>query len=183
MIKKYNDYEKIIEDLQVKYDECSNTLNAIRTGDVDAIVVQNGKENKVYALKDAQYSYRVMLEKMNEGAATISTDGLIFYSNKQLSCLLGVSLEELIGSHIDNFVKKSDYSRFKFFLENLKNQEGKIEVELILRDHGEEENIYVPVLISGNIQIQDSIKSFILIITDLREYKQQEKILKNEQFS
>lgn len=183
MDKKNKNYEKIIEDLRLKYEECLQTLNAIRSGDVDAIVVQNGKEDKVYSLKDAQSPYRILVEKMNEGAVTISTKGLIFYCNKQLSNILEIPIEELIGNNIDKFIKKSDHSHFMFFLKNLENKEGKIEVELVRKSNGKGKNYYIPVLISGNFLTQDGIKYLVLIITNLTEYKQRARILKSEWFS
>jgi two-component system, OmpR family, phosphate regulon sensor histidine kinase PhoR len=158
MDKKNKKYEKIIEDLRLKYEEVLQTLNAIRSGDVDAIVVQNDKENKIYSLKDAQSPYRILLEKMNEGAVTISKKGLVFYCNKQFSNLLEIPIGEVIGNNIDNFIKKSDHSRFLFFLKNLENKEGKIEVELVRKSNVKGKYSFTPVLISGNFLIQDGNK-------------------------
>jgi len=182
MDKKNKNYEKIIEDLHLKYEECLQTLNAIRSGEVDAIVVWNGKEDKIYSLKDAQSPYRILLEKMNEGAVTISTKGLIFYCNKQLSNMLELPIEELIGSNIYNFIKKSDHSQFLFFLKSLENMEGNIEVELVRKSNGTG-TLYIPVLISGNFLIEDGIKYLVLVITNLTEYIQKSNILKSELFS
>ena len=72
-------------------DEAEETLNAIQNGEIDAIVTPEGSDGpKVYTLESADYLYRILVQEMNEGVATLTYDGTIFYSNAQLASMLQI---------------------------------------------------------------------------------------------
>jgi hypothetical protein len=60
--------------LQASLQEAQETLNAIHNGEVDAIVATG---NRIYSLTGAEHPYRVYVEQMQEGAVTVTADGLI----------------------------------------------------------------------------------------------------------
>ncbi|MGZ3495363.1 MAG: hypothetical protein ACXWM6_13050, partial [Thermodesulfobacteriota bacterium] len=64
-----------IEDLRMRLEEAEETLRAIREGEVDALVVSGPQGDQVFTLKGAEQPYRVFVETMNEGAATLGPDG------------------------------------------------------------------------------------------------------------
>ncbi len=181
MAKDGENYKQIIEDLRLKYEECLETLQAIRTGNLDAVVIQDKGKDKVYTLKDAHLPYRLMVENMSEGALSLSPDGLVYYCNQQVSDMLGVSLERLLGSNISNFIKSQDQSRFNYFLKSLEKEKGKIEIEMVARPNREAR--FIPVFISGNVLRQKRGRLVVAVVTDLREHKRQEKIMASEWFS
>ena len=80
--------------------EAEETLDAIRSGHVDALVVSGPHGEQVFTLRGADHRYRQLVETMNEGALLISADGLIVYSNSRFATLVGVPLETLIGSSL-----------------------------------------------------------------------------------
>ena len=45
---------------------------------------------------------------MNEGVATLTNDGTIFYSNAQLASMLQVPLDKIIGLKLNNFILPED---------------------------------------------------------------------------
>ncbi len=63
------------EELRTRLEEAEETLRAIRAGEVDALVVSGPEGDQLYTLKGADYSYRILLETMEEGAATLAGDG------------------------------------------------------------------------------------------------------------
>ena len=63
--------------------EAQETLDAIRSGEVDAVVVSGAKGSQIYSLTGAEQPYRVYVERMQEGAVTVAHDGLILYSNQR----------------------------------------------------------------------------------------------------
>src|SRR5438270_12773725 len=93
-----------VEELQRKLEECEETLQAIRGGEVDAVVVSGPKGDQVFALQGAEQPYRIFLEKMNEGAVTLFPDGAIAYSNQRFSEIVKTPLERVIGSSLEPFV-------------------------------------------------------------------------------
>src|SRR5271166_2848683 len=97
-----------IQDLQQRLDEAEETLRALRSGEVDAVVVSGPAGDSVYTLKGADEAYRIMVENMAEGAFTVARDGLILFSNQQFASLLGMPLERVIGSPVREFVAPQD---------------------------------------------------------------------------
>src|SRR6201992_3602622 len=69
--------------------EAEETLEAIRTGEVDAVVVAGPAGQQVYTLENADRPYRVLVEQMQEGAVTFSHDGTILYCNERFAPLAG----------------------------------------------------------------------------------------------
>ena len=77
-----------VRDLQARLDEADETLRALRSGEVDAIVASGPEGDRVYTLKGADETYRVMVQEMAEGAVDLTLDGLILFSNKQFATML-----------------------------------------------------------------------------------------------
>ena len=73
-IKTNAELENELAELHQQLDEALETIEAIRSGQIDALVVQTEKGNQLYTLKSADHPYRVFIEKMNEGAITVNTD-------------------------------------------------------------------------------------------------------------
>ena len=57
-----------MEELRFQLNEANETIEAIRTGQIDALVVQGQNGHQLYTLKSADQTYRVFIEKMTEGA-------------------------------------------------------------------------------------------------------------------
>ncbi len=103
-------------ELRSKLKEAEETLNAIRNGEVDAIVVTGKEGEKVFSLSSAETPYRIILEEMNEGAVIVSKNGLILYCNKSFSVIMGVPHEQVTGSEITTFIDNGDRARFNKLL-------------------------------------------------------------------
>jgi PAS domain S-box-containing protein len=92
-----------VDELRARLLETEETLEAIRNGDVDAVVVGGPSGQQVYTLENADRPYRVLIEQMQEGAVTLSADGTILYSNQRFASIVGARREALIGSPISRF--------------------------------------------------------------------------------
>ena len=90
--------ETQVADLQSQLAETQELLNAICSGAVDALVVPGPTGTQIYSLKGAEQPYRVLIEEMSEGAATLASDGTVLYCNRRLADLVGAPLESVIGS-------------------------------------------------------------------------------------
>src|ERR1700754_2647016 len=90
-------------ELRLRLEEATDTIEAIRTGRVDALIVNDGDNHQVYTLKTADQTYRVFIEKMNEGAVTINREGLILYSNTKFAEMVSMPLEKVIGLSFSEF--------------------------------------------------------------------------------
>jgi diguanylate cyclase (GGDEF)-like protein len=85
--------------------EAEDMLRAISAGEVDAFVVSDGQGgDRVFTLSTADRPYRMFVENMRDGAATVSSAGLILYANRQLAEMLRCSRETIVGSPLGLFV-------------------------------------------------------------------------------
>jgi len=78
--------------------EARQTIDAIRSGHVDALVIGSPDGERVYTLETADRPYRVLVEQMGQGAAVLNDDGVVVYSNPRLDSLLGVESGALVGT-------------------------------------------------------------------------------------
>ncbi|HEY4325207.1 MAG TPA: ATP-binding protein [Mucilaginibacter sp.] len=169
-------YDQLLSEnyeLRLQLEEASDALNAIRTGQVDALVVNNGESHQIFTLKTADQTYRVFIEKMNEGAVTINREGIILYSNSRFADMVKMPLEKVIGLSFDNFIPKSLRQKFKELIEKSWEIDCKEEIELA--DH---EHQTIPCLLSCNTLEMDEGTALSLILTDLTILKKTEKQLK-----
>jgi PAS domain S-box-containing protein len=86
-----------IAELEAALQEANETLDAIRNGDVDAVVVGGDEGQVVYTLESADRPYRVLVEQMREGAITLSGDGTILYCNQSFADLVGEPSQGMVG--------------------------------------------------------------------------------------
>ena len=85
------------EELRARLQELEETLEAIRSGAVDAIVTSGPAGDRVYTLEGADHAYHMMVESMNEGAVTLMPDGTILYGNRQFVQMTGSPPSDVVG--------------------------------------------------------------------------------------
>ena len=102
-----------LADLRNRIVELEETLRAIRTGEVDAVLVSSSEGDQVFTLQGAEHPYRLMVETIDEGAATLSEDGTVLYANKSFAQIFDVPLEKFIGSALHRSVSGEDHELLK----------------------------------------------------------------------
>ena len=101
---KSADYGSLsVEELVSRLCEAEETLDAIRAGEVDAVVVGGPAGQRVYTLENADRPYRVLVEQMQEGAITLAEDGTVLYCNERFATLAGKAHDSIIGQPISMF--------------------------------------------------------------------------------
>lgn len=90
--------------LRARLEEAEETLRAIRSGEVDAVIVAGPKGEQVFTLKGEDLPYRALVEAMNEGAATFSNEGLLTYCNSRFPPLFGLAEENIVGRLLHEFM-------------------------------------------------------------------------------
>ena len=91
------------EDLRRRLEEAEETLRALRTGEVDAVLVEAGGE-QVFTLESADKPYWLLVAQMPTPAATLTADGTIITCNRRFADLLLRPLSSLPGQPIHGFV-------------------------------------------------------------------------------
>jgi signal transduction histidine kinase/FixJ family two-component response regulator len=141
--------------------EAEETLRAVRSGEIDAFIVQGPQGEQVYALRSAEQPYRNLVEDMLEGAAILTTDGDIAYCNKRFAELMAVPLETAVGGCMEHFVTPADRPAYRSLLAA---GSGKRRGQLITAN-----GRTVDVFMSFTTSVCDEIERRNLIITDLSE--------------
>jgi signal transduction histidine kinase len=90
--------------LQSSLREAQETLEAIRSGEVDAVVVHGPHGNQVFSLTSAEQPYRFYVECMQEGAVTISQEGMVLYSNRRFADMVNMPLQQVISTKISDYL-------------------------------------------------------------------------------
>ncbi len=161
-----------IEELRARLEESESTLDAIRKGEVDALVVAGVDGHRVYTLEGADQFYRILIEAMQpgQGAASLATDGTILYCNRSLAALLGTPQEKVGGHSFQHFVFPSDMPLWHDILQAA--QTAQHQGELRLQPSGKPP---VPVHLALNALPLSGAVALGLVITDLTERKRQEE--------
>jgi len=94
------EHADLVERLRRELSEAEDALRAIRTGEIDAIVVQGSTGPVVYTLKTADTPYRLLVEQMREGALTVSAEGTIIYANAAFARMVEHPSERLRGADL-----------------------------------------------------------------------------------
>ncbi len=159
-------------EIRVQLAEAVETLRAIRAGEVDALVVAEGSPGEqVFTLASADRPYRIFVETMRDGAATVSEDGIVLYANRRMSDLLSRPLSGIIGSRLASFVAESDHAA-------LAAQDGRAEVrdlvdiELVDGDDGR-----VPVQVGASELDIGGERCVCLTFADLTQLKRDQQTL------
>ena len=125
------------EDLRNRLREAEETLSAIHSGEVDAIVVSptGSEKERIFTLVSAETPYRVFVEQMNEGALTLSTEGVIVYCNQRFSKLISLAPENILGRYFSEFVVKEDIQNFKKLLKKGQKDKSSGEIRCLTGDN------------------------------------------------
>lgn len=169
-------YEQLVREnaeLNQRLEEATDTIDAIRTGQIDALVVNDADAgHQLYTLKTADHSYRVFIEKMNEGAVTLNEDGIILYANSRFASMLGVTLPGIVGNLFESFVSGDCQPMFREVFGIAWHKDVQIEVKICKnRDT-------VPCQLSLTVLQLDEGPSLSIIVTDLTFQKNIQRLLK-----
>src|SRR5947208_3762627 len=162
-----------LDALRVRLQEAEETLTAIRTGEVDALVITGPAGEQVFTLKGADRPYRIIVEEMSEAAVTLSLDGTILYCNGRFVELVKYPLERVIGSSFAGFVAREHEAIFHECF--TRKEKATAEIGLQASD-----GTTVPVYIACSRVTIDNNDAVCLLATDMTEQKHQQTIIAEE---
>ncbi|HYG64611.1 MAG TPA: PAS domain-containing protein, partial [Thermoanaerobaculia bacterium] len=167
-----------VEELRARLFEAEETLRALRDGEVDALVINEQRGERVYALKSAEHPYRKMVEGMRQGAATLASEGTILYCNPCLAEILRAPLGSVVGCSVQRFLPEADRPAFEALLQE--GLRGGSHGELVLRA---EDGTTVPVYLAFSTLSLDELDAVCLVVIDLTEQKRNEQIVADEKLA
>ncbi len=170
--------EALIAELKSRLSEAQETLDAIRNGDVDAVLVEHSGASRIFTLENADRPYRFLIEQMKEGAVTLSTEGIILFGNRRLAELLGAPLEKIVGTAFKRFFTEDQWPGLDLVLACRSSATSRAEFNLVGTDHR-----LIPISISvTDIELDDGAGRVLgAVITDLSEPRAMEARLSQAQ--
>jgi PAS domain S-box-containing protein len=148
-----------VESLRRRLQEAEDTLQAIREGHVDALVLQTPDGEQIYTLRTADQPYRLIVEQMREGALTLSAEGTVLYCNARFAELVGQSSVGIVGQVFANFVAPQDRATIRTLL----NAETFREDCELLTAHGTS----FPAQLSATALVIDQARMTAVVVSDL----------------
>ena len=145
------------------------TLDAIRSGEVDALMVSGRRGPQVVTLAGGEPAYRMLVEAMSEGAATLSRNGAVLYCNRKFAKLICRPPGKVIGIAVQSLIAETERDRFEVFLAEA--QKGIAKGEFNLRSG---DGSLVPVYLSLNRFRGYEGLALGMVITDLSEQKRKQ---------
>jgi PAS domain S-box-containing protein len=149
------------ESLRAELEEVRETLAAIQSGAVDALVVDTPDGQRVYTLEGAEYVYRTLIERMQEGAVILTPGGTIHYCNRRFAELIQMPLEKVVGRPFADWVDAADHPALTALL-----TDGVDRLELLLHSH---DGATTPTMVSTAAVPGSSLSGMCLVVTDLTE--------------
>jgi signal transduction histidine kinase len=167
---------KTIAELRARLDEAEETLRAIRSGGVDALVVAGKAGPRVYTLEGAERAYRLLIESMNEGALMLSADALILYSNQCFARMLKRPLARVMGQSFHRFLPAANQEALKSLLGRAAKHAFTMQVLLHATD-----SVQIPAQLSVRRLARTGPDSavFCMVATDMTEARRSEGLLRN----
>ena len=142
--------------------EAQQTIEAIRGGGIDSLMIGPPGQEQVYALVSADRPYRLIVEAMNEGAATVSPRGVILNANPRLGSMTGRSAADLVGTAALDLIPDAHRPAFAGLLDVGAGDSARGEVDLTGPG-----GTTVPVLLAVSGFDLDGMFLRCLVLTDL----------------
>ena len=169
--------EPEVEVLRARLQEAEDTLEAIRSGHVEALVVATPAGPKIYTLEGADHRYQRLVETMNEGALFVSASGVILYSNAAFAKILDTRLEGIVGRSLVDFVDAASLPICQGLLASARRAPAAEEITL-------RNSTGTPVAVYLSLSPNDDAGSGVtVIVTNLAAQKRNEVIVASERLA
>ena len=152
-------------ELRARLAEAEQELDAIRSGEVDTLVVPAEGGERIFTIKGADHAYRILIEAMQQGAMIATAGGVILYTNRGFAGMLKAPLEKVVGSAVSDWVAPQSQSVLKGVLSL--DHGAKRECELLL---AAADGTKLPTLVSaGKMDLNGGSDQIWMIVSDLSE--------------
>jgi len=132
-------------------------------------MVSGRRGEQVVSLKGGEPAYRMLVEAMSEGAATLSRNGAVLYCNRSFAELVRRPAGKIIGIAVQSLVAETERDRFETLLAGAQKAVAKGEFNLRCTDGS-----LIPVYLSLNRFRGYDGQALGMVITDLSEQKRKQ---------
>src|SRR5207248_2074075 len=163
-----------LEQLRNRLRAAEDTLRALQTGEVDALVATQGGTEHVITLQGADLPYRILLDQMFAGALTLTPDGVIVYCNQRFADIVRTPLARVIGSALRGFVLPAERPALEALLARASSE--RVGGDLASRAG---DGTPVPMAVTFaplRLDVNADVKGVIGVVVDATERKRQEEL-------
>ncbi len=164
-----------LAELRARLADAELTLQAIRRGEVDAVVVAGRQGPQVYTLDGAGQAYRVLIESMNEGGLTLTADAVILYANQCFARMVKLPLEQVVSGSFHRFLSAADQAALRPLLKKAARSGSKIQA---LLQAGDASQLPVHLSIRPLPASGAPGATITMVVTDMTEARRSEERLR-----
>ena len=147
------------EELRRRLEEAEDLMHGIRSERVDGFV-SRGDGERILMLETAHRPYRILVERMQQGAVATAPDGTVLYCNQRFAEMVRLLVDQIIGNSVYRFLAAPSQSAYA---EVVGSGSGQGEFGLLRSDGS-----VIPVYVAVNA-VEDPEASTYLIVTDLTD--------------
>ena len=155
--------------LRRKLDEVDAAVQAIRAGEVDAVIV-DGAQEQVYTLETPDNPYRLLVAQVQQAAVTLTQEGRIVSCNRRFADLLGRTMSSLTGRALSEFVSDDCQPTLDRMLREGCSEELQDSVTLVRSD---DTRVHLHL---GVRPVREGALGLCLMVTDLTEQRHYEEL-------
>ena len=146
-----------------KIREFENLVNALQSGEVDAVVLHEADGARIATLQSDEPLYRKIVDTLPQCVATVLTDGTIVYLNRRLATMIGASAETLLGANLLTVVVEKDRAELTKLIRRtlLEPQEGGVSFRWATGE--------APALVSATRLPVSGVDAIALVIVDVSD--------------
>lgn len=154
--------KKTNRELRHKLSELKETIEEIKNANKEFSSHNGSKSKELYPEISIDKTYRILIDKMNEGAVIANSEGVILYCNVCFGEMIGNSIQKIIGRQLSDFVEDSQKERIGLLFSKERTRSSKVEIDLL-----DKNNKLVHALMSVNpLQFKEN-KVISILFTDL----------------
>jgi PAS domain S-box-containing protein len=151
------------------------TVRAIRSGEVDSVMVAGKEGSQVFTLDGAEHAYRVLIESMNEGALMVTVNKTILYANERFARMVKCPLEQVTGGSFRRFLSATDRAVLRPLMKRSAKDGSKIQMRLHCGDGSQ---LPVQISIQELARNRSDQLTIGMVVTDLTESRRNEEQLR-----
>lgn len=164
-----------VDALSLRLANAEELLRGIRDGEVDTVMIAGKQGPRVYSLHGTERSYRILIERMNEGALMLTPDKTILYANRTFAHMVKCPLEQVIGGSFRRYLSPDDRTALRALLRRDNPSGAKLQVML-----GSATGAQLPVQISLRrlARIDHGRATIGMVVTDMSAAVRHERMLR-----
>jgi PAS domain S-box-containing protein len=159
--------------------ESRDIVLAIRRGTVDALVIDGSQGEQVLTLQGSDHPYRVLVETINDGVATLDPSGTILFVNSRFAEIMCLPATNVIGTSLSGHVSPNDRETLRQLVARSSGSTAQGEIRLNAKDGRSR----IVRLALTPVDTNSAIRNICVVATELTELVEANEALRSNEES